>query len=224
MFKTKTMADAKNMFMSALSDTNNIGTCLTSKKQSPEDNFDEQDIEVPSSYDWREQFPQCIQPVMDTGADKNCSSSYAMATLGVVQDRICMGSNSTVQLSAQEILDCDENNFGCEGGYVNKVLTWGKKKGFITEDCMEYEGKQNECEVDHLESNTCRVESHIYKVNDFCIAMQGENLKREIVKNGPVVGQLNPFTDFLAYKEGTYHKTEGSFKFNGQHVVKIVGW
>ena len=32
------------------------------------------------------------------------------------------------------------------------------------------------------------------------------------------------FTDFLAYKEGQYHKTGDSFKFNGQHIVKIVGW
>jgi len=28
----------------------------------------------------------------------------------------------------------------------------------------------------------------------------------------------------LAYKEGTYHKTPDSFKFNGQHLVKIIGW
>ena len=33
-----------------------------------------------------------------------------------------------------------------------------------------------------------------------------------------------PYTDFLAYKSGSYHKTEESFKFNGQHIVKIVGW
>lgn len=33
-----------------------------------------------------------------------------------------------------------------------------------------------------------------------------------------------PYTDFLAYKEGSYHKTNEAFKFNGQHIVKIVGW
>jgi len=33
-----------------------------------------------------------------------------------------------------------------------------------------------------------------------------------------------PHTDFLAYKEGSYHKTQESFKYNGYHVVKIVGW
>lgn len=32
------------------------------------------------------------------------------------------------------------------------------------------------------------------------------------------------YTDFLTYKEGLYHRTEDAFKFNGQHIVKIVGW
>jgi len=36
---------------------------------------------------------------------------------------------------------------------VNKVLGWGKKKGFIAEECMDYIGVQEECEVDHLENN-----------------------------------------------------------------------
>jgi len=28
----------------------------------------------------------------------------------------------------------------------------------------------------------------------------------------------------LAYKEGSYHRTSESFKFNGQHIVKIIGY
>jgi len=64
----------------------------------------------------------------------------------------------------------------------------------------------------------------MYKVNDFCLAMQSENIKREVFTNGPVLGQMQPYTDFLAYKEGSYHKTQESFKFNGYHLVKIVGW
>lgn len=35
---------------------------------------------------------------------------------------------------------------------------------------------------------------------------------------------MNAYTDFLAYGEGTYHKTADAMKFNGQHIVKIIGW
>lgn len=33
-----------------------------------------------------------------------------------------------------------------------------------------------------------------------------------------------PYTDFLAYKEGSYHRTAEAFKFNGYHIVKLMGW
>ena len=51
--------------------------------------------------------------------------------------------------------------------------------------------------------------------------VQPENIKRELVKNGPVIVQTNVFTDFLAYKEGSYVRTQDAFRFpNGVHVLK----
>lgn len=225
-FHKKTLKEAKHMFMSALSDTNNIGHCKTSKKvdEKIQGDFEEMEIALPESYDWRDAYPQCVQQVMNVGEKTNCSASYVMSTLSAVEDRICMANNKTIKLSTQEILDCDDNQYGCEGGMVNKVLQWGRKKGFITEECMEYEGVKKECEVDHFESNYCRIENQIYKVSDYCISFQAESIKREIFTNGPVIGQMQPYTDFLAYKEGVYHKTPEAFKFNGMHIVKIVGW
>lgn len=71
-----------------------------------------------------------------------------------------MASNRTVKLSAQELVSCDASQFGCEGGYANKVLNWGRKRGFVTEDCMPYTGKETtECDVDHFETNECRVDN-----------------------------------------------------------------
>jgi hypothetical protein len=57
MFVGKTMADAKQMFMSALSDTNNVGQCKTGKKTDPESEFEEMVIDIPDAYDWRENYP-----------------------------------------------------------------------------------------------------------------------------------------------------------------------
>jgi len=80
-FEHKTLADAKQMFMSALSDTNNLGTCRTSKGLDAEN--EEMEIELPEAYDFREAYPQCVQTPMSTG-DRNCSSSYAFAAIGAV--------------------------------------------------------------------------------------------------------------------------------------------
>ena len=47
----KTLADARTMFQSAISDTNQINPCASSMGL---DGIEEEDIDVPESYDWRE--------------------------------------------------------------------------------------------------------------------------------------------------------------------------
>ena len=54
-FEGKTLSDAKQMFASALSDTNNLGTCKTSRDLDAE--TPDMEIELPESYDWREAYP-----------------------------------------------------------------------------------------------------------------------------------------------------------------------
>lgn len=88
-FEHKTLADAKLLFNSALSDTNNNTPCKSSKgvdKNSPDE-----DIELPETYDWREAHKNCVQPIGNISPNQgNCSASYAFATLSAVEDRICM--------------------------------------------------------------------------------------------------------------------------------------
>ena len=90
-FENKTIADVKQIFTSGLSDTNQINPCKTSLGMGEQS--EEMKIDLPETYDWREAYPQCVQPAQSIGSDKNCSATFAFATLSAVQDRICMGSN-----------------------------------------------------------------------------------------------------------------------------------
>ena len=184
----------------------------------------EEDVIIPESFDWREDHPDCVQPA--PSASTNCSSSYVLTALSAIEDRICAapGSKGQVKLSAQEILDCDKGNHGCSGGYTSRVFNWGKRKGFIPETCYETTGEQGECPDDHMTDNNCRLTNNFYRVMDYCLAQDIIGIKKEILKNGPVIGQLTPYTDFLTYKEGIYSRTQEAFKFPGNHLVKVVGW
>jgi hypothetical protein len=57
-----------------------------------------------------------------------------------------------------------------------------------------------------------------------CLASEVEGIKKEILTNGPVLGQINPFTDLLTYSDGIYQRTQEAFRFQGNHIFKIVGW
>ena len=215
----KMISDLKTYFDVSLSDTQNLPGC---KSGDPEER---KKTEVPEMFDWRKAHPGC--PQQNAPMPANCAASYVYSTLSAMSDHICASNNHTVSLSPQEVLDCPKGGRGCKGGSVNQVLGWGKRKGFIEKKCYmdkdstEQDGK---CPDDHLVDNECRQKNHIYKVVDFCLAQDTEGVKREILKNGPVIAQMNVATDFITYKEGVYHRTADSFKFPGNHIVKVVGW
>jgi hypothetical protein len=89
-FQNWTISNVKSLFGNSLADSSNVAPCKSKELTS-------EDMIIPQSFDWRQQFPQCVQEAKSQG---NCSASYAVATLSMVQDRICMQTNRTVELAA----------------------------------------------------------------------------------------------------------------------------
>ena len=210
-FEGYTMNDARLQFNMAIAESPNINKC----------NLDDT-IEIPDEYDWRQTDTgkACSQPVRLNG---NCTAGHINAVVSTVEDRMCqqLDGETKFQLSAQDALNCDHTNFYCSGGYVTNTLNYGKEYGFIDESCMPWTGDNTTCPED---PNPCRLNKENYIIADYCAVQGPEEIKAEIIKNGPVIAPLSGFTDFLAYKEGTYFPDEAAFKFNGQNIVKIVGW
>lgn len=95
---------------------------------------------MPESFDWRKENPECARESAPE-IDRSCASSYVHTTLSAVEDRICKANKGAkqVKLSTQELIDCDKTSNGCKGGTVNRVLAWGKRKGFLSEECYTNE-------------------------------------------------------------------------------------
>lgn len=66
-------------------------------------------------------------------------------------------------------------------------MNWGKRKGFVPEECYQFTGVKGNCSENHLETNECRINNNFYKVIDYCLAQEDVNIKKEILKNGPVI-------------------------------------
>ena len=49
-----------------------------------------------------------------------------------------------------------------------------------------------------------------------------ENIKREIIANGPVLSFMSVYDDFLTYKSGVYSHVTGTEL--GGHAIRILGW
>jgi cathepsin B len=145
-----------------------------------------------------------------------------MVGLSATEDRICQHSKEHAKLSLDEFLDCDTQAKGCKGGDVTKVLNYGKRKGFVTKDC--YPERLGTCPEEHFTENSCREDKNIYRIIDHCLADGVEGVKKEILKNGPVIAMIAPNTDFLTFGSGVYQRSQDSFQLKGYHIVKVVGW
>lgn len=157
--------------------------------------------DIPEAYDFRTAYPNCVKEARTTKLD--ClASSYALAALTASEDRVCSKVDTQIKFSYEEIFDCDVTSKGCKGGEVTKVLGYGKRKGFVEEGC--YPEPTGTCPEDHFLVNECRANKNIYRIVDHCLATGVDDVKREILKNGPVLSMITPYTDFLVYSDGVY--------------------
>lgn len=151
----------------------------------------------------------------------NCSSSYTVASVSALSDRFCIQTKGEKKpaLSAQTVIACDQNkNNGCKGGAVTTVFDYAKKQGLVEESCLPYTADPEV--VCPTTLGTCDK----YYATDYCVTSGEEGIKREILKNGPVIAVIPIYRDFLVYKEGIYQIIEGTSKFHSGHAMKVIGW
>jgi C1A family cysteine protease len=78
-------------------------------------------LQAPSSCDWT--LSGAITPVKDQGL---CASSWAFAATAAVEAHIFIKTNKSVLLSEQNLIDCSEDNSGCQGGWPQTAFNYIK--------------------------------------------------------------------------------------------------
>jgi len=207
-FEGATLADAKKIVNTSFASHSNLNKCTLDDSVTP-----------PESFDVRDQWPNCVLPVANQ--QLTCGSSYAIAIAQTISERVCINSKTQklVQLSAQELLSCDSVNQGCRGGYLNTALDYIKSKGLVDETCFPYQANSDTTKCQDMCANPTRE-----RIEGYCILFGEDDIKKEIIKNGPVVAATQVYVDFLTYKSGVYTKSEEVSRFSGFQTIKIVGW
>lgn len=103
---------------------------------------DDDDCEnLPTSVDWREKG--AVTEVRDQG---NCQSHWAFSVTGAIEGLNKIVTGNLINLSAQEIMDCDPASKGCAGGFYFNAFGWVIENGGIdTEANYPYLAKNGTC-------------------------------------------------------------------------------
>lgn len=174
------------------------------------------DADLPPSIDWSK--TRCDHGIMNQGP---CGSCWAFAFVGMLSFRCCRDKGDEGWLSTQELVSCDKNNAGCQGGGIDTPIEYIKEnKGLVTEKCFPYQANNIACPgkcqdgKDWTKSHVC----NCHKYQD----CQGVNGMKNCLTTGPANFGFEVHQSFMHYKSGIY-KCDNSRAMGG-HAVVAMGY
>ncbi|KAG9471120.1 hypothetical protein GDO78_015740 [Eleutherodactylus coqui] len=174
--------------------------------------------------DWKARIPKYIDyrkkgyvtPVQNQGA---CGSCWAFSSVGALEGQLMKKTGKLVSLSPQNLVDCDTDNYGCQGGYMTNAFGYVRDNHGIDSDAIyPYIGQDEGCLYNPSgRAADCKGFKEIPTGDE-------KALKRAVAQVGPVAVSIDAsLASFHFYSKGVYYDAncdpEGI-----NHAVLAVGY
>jgi C1A family cysteine protease len=178
------------------------------------------DYSLPLSVDWRTQG--VVNPIRDQG---QCGSCWSFSTIQSVESASAIKYGKLLQLSEQQLVDCDNfknggSDHGCSGGLMDNAFTWiGKNDGSCSSTDYPYVSGSTmtagSCQKCTVESNT-----KVAKFIDI-VASSDASMMTAISMQPVSIAIEADQRAFQLYSSGVFDESCGA---NLDHGVGLVGY
>jgi len=169
---------------------------------------------APASFDWRDQG--VVSSVKEQG---ECGCCWAFSAAANIESQYAIKYGRILDLSEQQLLDCDSSNDGCDGGVMDAAFKYIKNAG----------GIMNESDYRYTQAkDTCR-----FKKNKSIVRVSGwknagskneETIRNMLVKTGPLAIAVNA-DNMQNYSGGIIDQSDAECpQSNINHAVLLVGY
>jgi cathepsin B len=174
-------------------------------------------FDLPDNFDIRTKWPNCKLDIRDQG---QCGSCWAFGAVESFEDRLCIVTSGGQKafLSPQALVDCDTQDFGCNGGWPEKAWEYLQANGIPTESCYPYQAYDQPCSQKCADGSAWKT----YHAKDVRTYTSLDDVKTDIYTNGPIETWFAVYDDFFSYTSGIYTPT--SPYLAGYHAIEVLGW
>jgi len=152
-----------------------------------------------------------------------CGSCWAFATTGAVEGALGLKQGSPFgYLSPQQLVDCNLNNYGCQGGYLTNSFEYIKKSGIQLDSTYPYQAVKKQCSFNS--TLVSAVVKDYYYCNNFGIDPKrfcSTSMTYSLLQYGPAAVTIDASApNFQSYQSGIF--TSKCSQPN--HAVILVGF
>jgi len=176
---------------------------------------------TPTTFDWRSKH--AVSPVKN---QEQCGSCWAFSTTESVESQWFLANNSMPILGPQQIVDCDTQSSGCNGGWTYWAFEY----------LMQAGGQESEASYPYTaQDGTCKfkVDKIIAKVANYsfaippcesgpCLKQSETNLRSQLATIGPLSICVNA-NPWQTYSSGVLSNCPGAAA-DLDHCVQMVGF
>lgn len=171
---------------------------------------------VPRTCDWRK-AAGIISPVKN---QESCKCCWAIAAAGNIESLWGINSQKPVEVSVQELLDCNRCGDGCEGGFVwDAFVTVLNNSGLASETDYPFQGNSR--------THKCKAKKYrkVAWIQDFIMLPDSEQgIARYLATQGPITVTIN-MKQLQHYQKGVIQATHANCDPRlVNHSVLLVGF
>ncbi|CAG9859491.1 unnamed protein product [Phyllotreta striolata] len=170
--------------------------------------------ELPNEIDWRKKGA-----VTEIKNQLACGSCWSFSTTGTVEGANYRKTGKLVSLSEQNLVDCDKQDGGCEGGLMINALEYIEKNGIMSEKDYPYEAIDDLCKFNKSDVAV--------KITSFTRVAIGDeqDLQEKVALIGPVSIGIDATYNFQLYSSGVFDDDScESDRQSLDHGVLAVGY
>jgi len=186
------------------------------KYTTPEQYQIDTELELPTSVDWRTKG--VVNPVKDQG---QCGSCWAFSAVQAVESAVALKTGKLYNLSEQQVVDCDDTDFGCSGGWMDNAFGWmNQNNGLCSEADYPYvsgtSGMSDKC------LTTCSNVPNTKVLNHMDIPVNSDTALMQVLSQQPVSVAIEADqSGFQFYSSGVFTGECGTVL---DHGVGLVGY